>query len=351
MTLVQGAMQDQVPDHGIEPDRRTFLGQSLATLLVAGGATPGMAGSAAGRAPSVPAPKGLTLRFFPGFEAIRLETSSATINGVMGGSGPPVLLLQGFPETHVEWHKVAPALAKKFTVVATDLRGYGDSSKPADGTNHQGYSKRSTAIDQVEVMKQLGFHRFAVVGHDRGGRVAHRMALDHPDAVSRLAVLDIVPTHKLYSAVTKEFATAYYHWFFLIQPAPLPETLLGNNADFTLRNWSFRGLVPGVISEEVYAEYLRCFQDPSTLHAMCEDYRAAATIDLDHDKADLGVKVECPLLTLWGAKGAMHPLYDVLATWRERASHVQGEALPAGHWIPEQAPNELLAELLPFLSL
>jgi haloacetate dehalogenase len=290
------------------------------------------------------------LRFFPGFQGFRIETKEAAINGVTGGRGPPLLLLHGYPQTHAEWHRVAPLLARKFTVIATDLRGYGDSSKPADGRNHENYSKRSMARDQVAVMKELGFTRFAVVGHDRGGRVAHRMALDHPDAVTRVVVIDIVPTLKLFSSVSKEFASVYYHWFFLIQPAPLPETLIGNSADFYLRHGVFRGLIPDVIGEEAYAEYLRCHQDPATVHAMCEDYRAAATIDLEHDRADLGTKVQCPLLALWGSKGAMDPLYDVLATWRERAWDVRGKSLPGGHWIPEQLPDELTGELMQFLS-
>jgi haloacetate dehalogenase len=295
--------------------------------------------------------KGSTLRFFPGFDAFRIDAGGATINGVMGGRGPPLLLLHGYPQTHAEWHRIAPNLAKRFTVVATDLRGYGDSSKPADGDNHEGHSKRSMARDQIAVMKHLGFAQFAVVGHDRGGRVAQRMALDHPEAVTRLAVLDIVPTYRLYSAVTKEFASVYYHWFFLIQPAPVPETLIGNSAEFYLRHGTFRGLVPGVIPEELYAEYLRCYRDPATLHAMCEDYRAGASIDLTHDKADLGIKIKCPLLAIWGSKGAMDPLYDVLETWRERASDVRGRSLPGGHWLPEQLPDELSAELLPFFSV
>jgi haloacetate dehalogenase len=293
---------------------------------------------------------GSTLRFFPGFDAFRIDTPEAAINGVMGGRGPPLLLLHGYPQTHAEWHRIAPALAERFTVVATDLRGYGDSSKPADGDNHEGHSKRSMARDQIAVMNALGFPRFSVVGHDRGGRVAHRMALDHPQAVERLAVLDIVPTYRLYSAVTKEFASVYYHWFFLIQPEPLPETLIGNSTEFYLRHGSFRGLVPGVIPEELYAEYLRCYRDPATLHAMCEDYRAGASIDLVHDKADLGTKIKCPLLAIWGSKGAMGPLYDVLETWRERASDVRGKSLPGGHWLPEQLPEELTAELLQFLT-
>lgn len=286
---------------------------------------------------------------FPGFEPLVVPTSGATIHGVRGGSGPALLLLHGWPQTHAEWHHIAPGLAKHFSVIALDLRGYGDSSKPADGPDHVSYSKRAMARDGVEVMQALGFERFAVVGHDRGGRVGHRMALDHAERVSRLAVLDIVPTLKLYSDVTKQFASAYFHWFFLIQPAPLPETLLGNNAEFFLRAL-FQRLIPSAIPEAVFAQYLRAFSDPATLHAMCEDYRAAASIDLEHDRSDLTTPVACPLLALWGERGAMHPLYDVLATWRERASDVRGKSLPGGHWLPEELPELVLAELLTFLS-
>lgn len=285
---------------------------------------------------------------FPGFERLDVQVSGALLHGVKGGSGPPLLLLHGWPQTHAEWHWIAPELAQHFTVVALDLRGYGDSSKPEDGANHAGYSKREMARDGVEVMQQLGFERFAVVGHDRGGRVAHRMALDHAERISRIVVVDIVPTLKLYESVTKAFATAYFHWFFLIQPAPLPETLLRGNAELFLRG-VFRGMVPNAIPEEVFAEYLRCFADPNTLHAMCEDYRAAASIDLEHDRADIERKVSCPLLTLWAERGAMQPLFDVLSTWRERASDVRGKALPGGHWLPEELPRELLTELLDFL--
>jgi len=332
-------------------DRRYFLEQCSAMLLTTG-ATCSKTSAWAQQTPArPPAPKGSTLRFFPGFKAVREQTTGAIINGVIGGSGPPILLLHGWPQTHIEWHKVAPMLAKHFTVVATDLRGYGDSSKPPDGDNHEGYSKRATARDQVELMRLLGFNRFAVVGHDRGGRVAHRMALDYPTTITHLAVLDIVPTYKLYTTVTKEFATVYFHWFFLIQPAPIPETLLGNSAEFFLRNLSMsRGVYPNIITNDAFAEYLRCFQDPATLHAMCEDYRAGATIDLEHDKADLNKMIQCPLLTIWGEKGAMPSLYDVIATWQERASDVKGKSLPGGHWLPEQLPNEVYTELVSFLS-
>jgi Predicted hydrolases or acyltransferases (alpha/beta hydrolase superfamily) len=290
------------------------------------------------------------MEFFPGFRPFRIATSGAEINGVVGGSGPPVLLLQGWPQTHLEWRHVAPALARRFTVVATDLRGYGDSSKPPEGENHAAYSKRAMAQDQVEVMRQLGFERFAVAGHDRGGRVACRLALDHPQAVSRLALLDIVPTRTVYTQVSKNLATWYFHWFFLIQPAPLPEMLLAGQAEPFLRDFAFRGLIPDAIDEPVFAEYLRCFADPHTLHAMCEDYRAGASIDLQHDEADLGTPLRCPTLVLWGVHGAMHRLFDVLETWRPRAPEAHGKALPAGHWLPEECPQEVSAALTDFFA-
>lgn len=285
---------------------------------------------------------------FEGFEHTTITTTGATINLVKGGQGSPVLLLHGYPQTHVMWHKIAPQLAKDFFLVMPDLRGYGDSSKPPDGENHSGYCKRVTAQDQVEVMEQLGFKQFAVVGHDRGGRVAHRMALDHPERITKLTTLDIVPTHKLYNDVTKEMASVYYHWFFLIQPAPFPETLIGNNAEFFLNSMLGR-LKPQAITPEAFAEYLRCFSDPATIHGTCEDYRAAASIDLLHDEADRGRKVACPMLALWAEKGLMHRKYDVVAVWRDYATQVSGKALPAGHFLPEEVPTETLAELRTFL--
>jgi len=290
----------------------------------------------------------LTEPLFPGFERSRVQTTGAVILVVSGGVGPPVLLLHGHPQTHALWHKLAPRLANEFSLVLADLRGYGDSSKPPSGENHSNYSKRAMALDQVEVMSALGFEKFAVVGHDRGGRVGHRMALDHPSRVTKLAVLDIVPTRALFNNVTREFATAYYHWFFLIQPAPLPETLIGNNVEFYLRQ-RFDPLMPNAVTPDAFLEYLRCFRDPATIHAACEDYRAAASIDLEHDEADLHRKVECPLLALWAERGAMHRLFDVTSTWRERAVNVQGKALPGGHFLPEESPDETLAELRAFL--
>jgi haloacetate dehalogenase len=291
-----------------------------------------------------------TLGFFPGFEPIRVATAGAEINGVIGGSGPPLLLLHGWPQSHVEWHRVAPVLAGHFTVIATDLRGYGDSSIPAEGSRHEGYSKRAMARDQIEVMRSLGFDRFAVAGHDRGARVGQRMAMDYPDAVTKLALIDVVPTDTLYTHLTKEFATVYYHWFLLVQPSPLPETILGNSAEFFLRTWAFSGLIPEVITAEAFAEYLRCFKNPATLHAMCEDYRAGATIDLEHEKNDLDKKMHCPVLVLWGGKGAMGLLYDVLAQWQDRALHVRGKAFDGGHWLPEQFPEDISAELAAFFK-
>jgi haloacetate dehalogenase len=278
---------------------------------------------------------------FPGFKTAKVYTSGATIHVVTAGSGPPLLLLHGAPQTHAIWHRVASELAKQYTVVAADLRGYGDSSKPDGGPNHVNYSKRAMALDQIEVMKHFGFDRFAVVGHDRGARVTHRLTLDHPKAVTRAALLDIVPTHYLYNHVTRDVATAYYHWFFLIRPAPFPETMINNS----LETYISRG------TGEAEAAFLRAFRNPATVHAMCEDYRAGASIDLEHDEADLeaGRKIACPLLVLWGAKGNVGRLFDPMAIWRERASDVRGRAMPSGHNIQLEAPAETLSELRTFL--
>jgi haloacetate dehalogenase len=287
----------------------------------------------------------------PGFIAQDVQAGDVRIRAVVGGSGPPLLLLHGHPQTHLTWHKIAPRLAERFTVVAADLRGYGDSAKPPGGAGHVNYSKRAMAKDQVELMRSLGFARFAVVGHDRGGRVAHRMALDHVDAVERLAVLDIAPTATMYARTDKEFATRYFWWFFLIQPYDLPERLIAAEPEYFLRK-HLEGQVktPGAVDEAVFQEYLRCYLDPATRHAICEDYRAAATIDLEHDAADAGRKVAAPLLALWGAKGTVGKLYDVLATWREKADDVGGGAIACGHALQEEAPDETLAALLPFLA-
>lgn len=287
---------------------------------------------------------------FDGFSQKRIETTGATINLLQGGSGPPVLLLHGYPQTHVCWHAVAPQLAGRFTVVCPDLRGYGESEKPPSDAAHHAYSKRVMAQDQVEVMQALGFERFAVVGHDRGARVAHRMALDHAKKVSRLALLDIVPTTKAFATVNQRLATADYHWFFLIQPDELPERLIEADPDFylqwTLDHWS---ATPGALTREAIAEYRRCF-DAAMIHATCEDYRAAATIDLEHDEADLERRIACPLLLLWSASGT-GALFDVRAIWQERASmKVRGRALDCGHFLAEEKPEEVATELISFLS-
>jgi haloacetate dehalogenase len=278
-------------------------------------------------------------KFFPAFKTFSVQTSGAMINGVIGGQGPPLLLLHGAPQTHISWRLVAPQLAKEFTIVATDLRGYGDSSKPPDGENHSNYSKRAMALDQVEVMKHFGFDRFAAAGHDRGGRVLHRMALDHRQIVSKIAVLDIVPTYYLYTHVTIEFVQAYFHWFNYLRPAPGPENDLKASHD-----------ARPVPANDVEAEYYRTSGDPANIHGMCEDYRAGASIDLKHDQADLDHKIECPLLVLWGARAPMGRIYDVLSIWKEHGKIVSGKALPAGHNLQEDAPEAVLAELRAFLK-
>jgi haloacetate dehalogenase len=266
---------------------------------------------------------------------------------VTGGEGPPVLLLHGYPETHVMWHRVAPALARDYTVVCADLRGYGDSSKPKGVPGHANYSKRAMALDMAEVMTALGHQRFHVVGHDRGGRVAHRLARDHGKRVRSLTVLDISPTLKMYESTNLQFAKAYYHWFFLIQKAPLPEKMLASLGPRYIlgrigrSHGGLRHFTP-----TVQREYIRCF-DP---HSTCEDYRASATIDLVHDRKDLKKKLRMPLLALWGKQGVIEALFDCLADWREVAADVRGRALQCGHFIPEEKPAELVAELRRFLA-
>jgi haloacetate dehalogenase len=296
--------------------------------------------------------------FFPGFATEQINTSDATINTVYGGNrnSSPLLLLHGIPETHVLWRKVAPSLAQNYFVVMTDLRGYGDSSKPPGGEDHFAYSKRAMAQDQVEVMRYLGFEKFALIGHDRGGRAAHRLALDYPEALTKLVILDIVPTHLLYQQINQEFATIFYHWFLLVQPPPFPETLVENSAEYFLKCtllWlggsKLTDPLPDWISPAVFQEYLRTFRRPDTIHAVCEDYRAAASIDLVHDSADLDKKIQCPLLVLWSEKGPFHRMYDVLQTWQERAVRAQGKSMPTGHFLPEQLPQQLTEGVTTFL--
>jgi haloacetate dehalogenase len=288
---------------------------------------------------------------FPGFTTHRVQTAQAQIHCVVGGNGPPLLLLHGYPQTHAMWHRVAPALARHYTVVCADLRGYGDSGKPPSDAAHAPYSKRAMARDMVELMRDLGHARFRLAGHDRGARVAHRLCLDHPDAVSHAAVLDISPTRTMYERTDRAFATAYYHWFFLIQPYDLPERMIGADPIYYLhRKLGGWGTGLAHFDPRALAEYERCFRDPATIHATCEDYRAAASIDLAHDAASEARRVACPLLVLWGERGIVHRLFAPLDDWRAVADDVRGRSLPAGHYLAEEVPEQTLRELSAFFA-
>ncbi|WP_314439758.1 alpha/beta fold hydrolase [Massilia timonae] len=291
---------------------------------------------------------------FPDFRALRVEVDPlVTINGIVGGEGPPLLLLHGHPQTHAIWHKVAPRLAERFTVVACDLRGYGDSSKPQGALDHANYSKRTMALDALAVMRSLGFETFRVLAHDRGARVAHRLALDHPQAVERMALLDIAPTLAMYEQTSEAFARAYWHWFFLIQPAPMPERLIEADPAAYVRDVMGKrsaGLAP--FDPRALREYQRCLALPGAAHGICEDYRAAAGIDLERDRFDrsAGRKLTMPLLALWGEQGVVGRCFEPLEEWKRVADDVQGGALPCGHYIAEEAPELLLGRVLPFLG-
>ncbi|WP_085710696.1 MULTISPECIES: alpha/beta fold hydrolase [unclassified Pseudomonas] len=289
---------------------------------------------------------------FAGFVKDQRHVNGVDITYRLGGSGPGLLLLHGHPQTHVIWHKVAEQLAEHFTVVAADLRGYGDSSRPPADERHAQYSKREMARDGVELMKALGFTQFSILAHDRGARVAHRLALDHPAAVQRMVLLDIAPTLAMYSQTNEAFARAYWHWFFLIRPAPLPETLIEADPEGYLRSVMgsrSAGLKP--FTDEAFAEYLRCLSLPGSARGICEDYRASADIDLEHDRADLAADhhLSLPLLVLWGAEGTVGRCFDPLREWQQVATDVRGKSLPAGHYLAEEVPELLLAEALPFL--
>lgn len=285
------------------------------------------------------------MTFMPGMQQQTIRANGIRVNAWVGGEGDPLVLLHGYPQTAQMWRKVAPLLLNRFTVVCPDLRGYGDSDKPRDG-----YDKRSMAKDVRETMSALGFERFALVGHDRGARVAHRLAMDYPDAVKNLTVLDIVPTHTVFRDAGKDLAAAYWHWFFFQVP-DLPEIMLANSAEPFLRNM-FRALCyrQDAIEEPMFREYLRAFTLPGTIRAGLEDYRAAAVKDIADDEKELGRKLSCPVLAIWGEYGKMHTLFDVLATWREKAKDVSGHPLPCGHFIPEELPDALMRDMIPFLN-
>lgn len=290
--------------------------------------------------------------FLHGFEASSAPCNGVEISYAVAGDGPALLLLHGHPHHKILWRKVAPAfVAAGYSVVCPDLRGYGDSEKPPGGAGHIAYSKREMAKDQVALMRSLGHERFSVIGHDRGGRVAHRMALDHGDAVERVVVVDIAPTATMYARTDMEFARRYFWWFLLIQPFDLPERMIGSDRERFLRR-HIDGQVsatPGAVCDAAFAEYLRCYT-PETIHAICEDYRAGASIDLEHDAADSEARIKAPLLALWGARGTVGALYDVLETWREKADDVRGAALDCGHSLPEEQPEAFAAAVLDFLA-
>lgn len=285
---------------------------------------------------------------FDGFTRKQIKTRETTINLVQGGNGDPILFLHGYPETHVCWHRVAPILAERFTVVCPDLRGFGDSGKPPSDPEHLAYSKRVMAQDQAEVMQSLGFSKFAVVGHDRGARVAHRMALDHAEKVTKLALLDIIPTNTAFANVDKDMATGAFNWFFSIQPDELPERLIGAEPTFYLQwildHWTSK---KDALAAEVVAEYQRCF-NAAAIRATNEEFRAARTIDLIHDEADKERKISCPTLVLWSVTSWTK--FDVLDVWRSRAEEVRGVAFDCGHFLPEEDPERTVAELIRFLS-
>lgn len=288
---------------------------------------------------------------FTDFKSEKIETSEVSINISHGGNGRPLLLLHGYPQTHIMWHKIAPQLSADFHVICADLRGYGDSSKPKSADDHYTYSKRAMASDMTQVMNTLGYKKFFVAGHDRGGRVVHRMCLDFPHNIEKACVMDIAPTHTMFNSTDKNFATGYYHWFFLIQPGGLPEKLIGSDPKYyleeKLKRWSGKNKS---FNKKAVREYVRCFCSPDAIAASCEDYRAAATIDLIHDEADFENKIKCPLLVLWGNEGFIHRTYDVLKTWKDKADNVQGKALSSGHFLAEENPEETLKELTVFFN-
>jgi len=326
--------------------KKRFSGLITLIVLIAFGAAPFAQGAAATESEPAVSP---SAKFFPGFKPFKVKTSAGvTINGVIGGSGPPVLLIHGAPVNLAGWRKMAPEMAKKYTVVVTDLRGYGDSDMPDGGKNHENYSKRAMAQDQVDVMTHLGFERFHVVGHDRGGRVGHRLARDHADRVITLTVMDIQPTLYLYDHVDRRFAEAYWFWFFLSAPNPVPDTFIAGNPAFYM-NASFFGK-RDLVEDAAFENFVRTMSRKGAAHAQCEDYRAAASIDLEDDRADLDKKLTMPLLVLWGGDNALNKNVDIVSIWKERAVDVRGHGVPSGHWLPEEVPDLLVKDVSAFID-
>jgi haloacetate dehalogenase len=343
-------------------NRREMLRLSLAAALMGTATNPNEAQATQtvtakpGSLPKLPPkpPKDIAAKLFPGFVQTEVRTSGAIIPVLHKGDGPPVLLLHGYPETHVTWYKIAPRLAERFSVYVPDLRGYGDSSRPTDGDRHVNYSFRAMALDQIETMRHFGHEQFFVGSHDRGARVAHRLCLDFPKSVTKVCLMDIAPTLTMYRQTNQEFATKYMWWFFLIQAAPLPEHLIGLDPQYYLEyNLGALNKTLGALTPEAVSEYRRCFCCTSTIHATCEDFRASAGIGLDMDEADdrAGNKIVAPVHVLWGAKNTVGQEWDILATWRAKAtSTVTGHSLDCGHFLQEERPEETLEELQNFFG-
>ena len=293
--------------------------------------------------------------YFQGFTHKMIDVGEVTINTWVGGKGKEaILLLHGHPESYLIWRDIAPQLAQNYTVVATDLRGYGDSSKPRGLSDHSNYSKRVMALDQVKVMETLGFTRYHIVGHDRGGRVCHRLMLDYPEKVLTCTMMDILPTYDMYQQTNQEFATKYWHWFFYIQPYDFPERFLGSDPEYFIRNNLLKKATPEAqkkFPEDVLQEYIRHYSDPATVHGISEDYRAAVSIDLEHDIVDRATKIKTPLLILWGANGVVGNLWDVLQGWKNLADDVRGFGIEdCGHFVPEGQPQIVLDALCDSLN-
>ena len=287
---------------------------------------------------------------FENFDLKSIEVNGVNINYRIGGKGYPLLLLHGYPQSHILWREMAPLFAKNYTVICSDLRGYGDSDKPKSDKKHFTYSKKNMAKDQYELMKKLGFDKFCLVGHDRGGRVAHRMAIDYPDSITKISVLDIVPTSHVFENTNAILARRYYHWFFLIQPYPYPETLIGNDPEYYIKSkLQMWGSNSNYLTDDIIKEYIRCFT-PDAIHASCEDYRAGANIDLIHHKEDFDKKIICPLQVLWGKTAMVEELYNPIKVWKEWANNVEGHSINCGHFLPEEKPLETYEAIINFLN-